>query len=116
MRIKQILIASILLVVLAMPAFAGNNSSLQMPSAIRGWNNMPTEGKTWAQTLIDWGATIVIIVAIGALLYHFIHGRFADHTGGIQQKNDSTTKMVDIVISAVVLIVAMGFIWSIFWK
>ena len=113
--LKSVLKLCVILSLLAMPVLAANDT-LQMPSAIRGWNAMPTEGKTWAQTLLDWGAAAVIIVAVGALLYHFIRGRFADQSGSIAIKNDSTSKMIEVVIAGIILIVAIGFIWMVFWK
>jgi uncharacterized membrane protein YeaQ/YmgE (transglycosylase-associated protein family) len=109
------IIISILLIMMALPALA-DNGTLQLPSAVRGWNTAPPEAQTWAQTLLDWGAIAVLLVAVGALLYHFIRGRFADQSGSIQTKNDSTSKMVEVVIGAVILVVAVGFIWFIFWK
>ncbi len=115
MKLKQIMEISIVLVLLVMPAFA-DNKTLQMPSAIRGWGTMPTEAKTWGQMLIDWGATAVIIIGVAALIYHYVRGRVADQSGSIQIKNDSTNKMIAIVIEAVVLIIAIGFIWMLFWK
>jgi hypothetical protein len=115
MKLKQIFEISIVLAMLAMPAFADNNT-LQMPSAVRGWNTMPTEAKTWGQTLLDWGATVVVLIGVAALIYHFVRGRVADQSGSIQSKNDSTNKMIMVVIEAVVLIIAIGFIWMLFWK
>ena len=115
MNLKQIIQMCFVICLMAFPALAANGT-LELPSAVRGWNTAPPEAQTWAQTLLDWGAAAVIIVAVGAILYHFIRGRFADQSGSIQTKNDSTSKMIEVVVAGVILVVAVGFIWMIFWK
>jgi hypothetical protein len=102
--------------IIAITASAANDSDLKLPSPVRGWQSAPDEAKGWAQTLLDWGAMIVGVVAVGCLLFYFIKGRFADSTGSIQSRNDATTKSIETVIGVIILIVAIAFLWQIFWK
>ena len=113
MRLKSIITLCVVLSILIVPVLAAD---LELPSPVRGWNSAPEDAKTWAQTLLDWGAMAAGLVALGALVFYFIKGRVADSSGSIQSRNESTEKTIGTVISIVILVVALAFIWAIFWK
>lgn len=114
MNLKSILKLCVVMGILITPVLAAGD--LQMPSPVRGWNTAPEEAKTWAQTLLDWGAMAAGLVAVGAIVFYFIKGRVADSSGSIQSRNESTEKTIGTIISVVLLVVAIAFIWAIFWK
>ncbi len=120
MKLKQIIKIYIIISIicfLALPVMAlPGNDTLKMPSPVRGWNTAPEDAKTWAQTLLDWGAMAAGLVAIGAIVFYFIKGRIADSSGSIQSRNESTEKTIGTIISIVILVVSIAFIWTIFWK
>ena len=115
MRYKNIIYILLVLCAIAYPVVGGNDT-LKMPSPVRGWDNAPPEAKTWAQTILDWSAMVAAIVAIGCIVFYYIKGRVADNSGSIQGRNESTTRTIEAVIGLIVLIVAIAFIWAIFWK
>ncbi len=114
----KIVVGICLITLLVIPAMAvsAENDTLKLPSPVRGWSTAPGEAKTWAQTILDWGAMVAGIVAIGVLLFHFIKGRVADTTGSIQDRNESTSKMIQVVVGAILLVISIAFVWQIFWK
>jgi hypothetical protein len=112
-----ILLITVLMVSIAAAAPANDtDTGLKLPSPVRGWSTAPEEAKTWSQTLLDWGAMVAAIVAIAVLIIQYIRGRVADTAGSIQDRNDSTSKMIQVVVGAIILIVAVAFVWQIFWK
>lgn len=114
-NLKLSILALIFLSILVSTVSASNDT-LKMPSPVRGWNSAPEEAKTWAQTLLDWGAAVVGVVALASLILYFVKGRVADTTGSIQDRNDSTSKTIGTIVSLILLVVAIGFMWAIFWK
>lgn len=116
MLIKKLLTGLILIALIVNIASAANNTDLKLPSPVRGWSTAPDEAKTWAQTLLDWGAMAAAIVAIAVLILHFVKGRMADATGSIQDRNESTSKMIQVVVGVIILVVSIAFVWQIFWK
>jgi len=119
MKFKQMIMICIVISIscfLTLPVMAAKNDTLKMPSPVRGWDSAPEDAKTWAQTLLDWGAMVAGIVAIASIVYYFIKGRVSDSSGSIQDKNDSTAKTIGTVLGVVMLIVAIAFITTIFWK
>ncbi len=116
MKAKRVLLILIFLIFMMNIASAANDTDLKLPSPVRGWATTPEEAKTWSQTILDWLSVVAVIVAIGVLLLHFIKGRVADTTGSIQDRNESTSKMIQVVIGAILLVVAIAIVWQIFWK
>lgn len=119
MKFKQIMKVGIVISIicfLALPVIAATNDTLKMPSPVRGWSLAPDDAKTWAQTLLDWGAMVAGIIAVASIVYYFIKGRVSDSSGSIQGRNDSTAKTIETVLGVIVLIVAISFITAIFWK
>ncbi len=113
---RKLIISLLIITLMTNIASAANDTDLKLPSPARGWATTPEEAKTWSQTILDWLSAVAVVVAIGVLLLHFIKGRVADTTGSIQDRNESTTKMIQVVISAILLVVAIAFVWQIFWK
>lgn len=113
--LKKIII-SLLLIALIVNVVSAANDTLKLPSPVRGWNTAPDDAKTWAQTILDWLAMTAAVVAIAVLIIHFVRGRVADTTGSIQDKNESTSKMIQVVVGVIILVVATAFVWQIFWK
>ncbi len=112
---RMVLVISLIFIIV-IPAMAANDTELKLPSPVRGWTTAPEEAKTWSQTILDWLAVAAVVVAIGVLLLYFIKGRVADTTGSIQDRNDSTSKMIQVVVGAILLVISIAFVWQIFWK
>ena len=110
------IIGLLLIALITNIAAAANDTDLKLPSPVRGWATTPDEAKTWSQTILDWLAVAAVVVAIGVLLLYFIKGRVADTTGSIQDRNDSTSKMIQVVVGAILLVISIAFVWQIFWK
>ncbi len=100
---------------LTIPAWAANDT-LQMPSPVRGWAATPDEARTWGQTLLDWGVMIAGIVAISSLIVIYLKSKLAKSSGSITDQNSATKGMVIGIIEIIILIVAIAWIFSIFWK
>ena len=113
---RKVIISLLLIVLITSIASAANVTDLKLPSPVRGWATTPDEAKTWSQTILDWLAVAAVVVAIGVLLLYFIKGRVADTTGSIQDRNDSTSKMIQVVVGAILLVISIAFVWQIFWK
>jgi len=113
MNLKPILELCVVLSILIVPVLAAD---LQMPSPVRGWNTAPEEARVWGQSLLDWAAMAAILVGLGCLIYFFIIGRVADTSGSVQSRNNATEKTIGTILSIILLVVSLAFIWFIFMK
>jgi hypothetical protein len=105
----------IILAVLVISVQVCAAADLQKPSPVRGWAALPTDAQAWMQTLIDWSYVAVLLVAVAAVAFFYVRGRIADTGGSIQEKSDANAKIVSAVVGGIILLVAIAFIWKIFW-
>jgi hypothetical protein len=111
-KLKNVLKILFVLSLLTIPVMAAD---LQKPSALRGWANFPADVQGWVQTIMDWGMAVVVILAVTIILMYFIIGKGADHSGGVQQKNISTQKIIFTFLELILLAVVISLIWAYFW-
>lgn len=101
---------------LALPALAATNDTLQMPSPVRGWAATPDAARVWGQTLLDWGIMIAGIVAISSIIVIYLKSKLAKSSGSITDQNSATKGMVMGILEIIILIVALVWIFAVFWK
>ncbi len=115
-RTKYILYISILLLVFSSIVSAASDNTLQMPSPVRGWATTPDAARAWGQTILDWAAMLAGIVAIGSILIIYLKSKVAKSSGSITDQNSATKGMMTGVLEIILLVVALAWIYSIFWK
>ncbi len=83
------------------------------PSSVRGWAQLPTSVQDWAQTLMDWGWTIVFAASIIFIAIYYIKQR--SHKGDPREQAAAVNSTLSLVFDVIILVVAAAFVYKILW-